>query len=292
MLLNGIFAPICTPFTGGGEVNYGALRDNLAKYNATGLRGYAVAGSTGEAAFLSRDEKLKLFEAVRAAADGKTLIAGTGVESVRETVRLIEDAAAIGYGAALVLTPHYYRGQMARPESQTAFFRAVADESPVPVLIYDFPQMTGIDLPVELVVELAAHPNIAGIKESSADLEKIGKLIASVPPGFQVLVGSSAKFHASLKLGAIGGILAIANAVPNAAQSIFTRFVAGDVAGSSEAQQRIVEAANVAPRYGIQGLKYAMDLKGYFGGPARLPLVPVGPREKTEIEELFRGLEG
>jgi 4-hydroxy-2-oxoglutarate aldolase len=288
--LNGVLAPICTPFAADGEINHPALRQNIARYNSSGLAGFVVAGSTGEAVLLGREEKLKLFQTVRETADGKLLIAGTGAESVRETLDLIQAAADLDYAAALVLTPHYYRGQMSRPETQVAFFRAVADSATIPVLIYDFPQMTGIDLPLEVVMQLSEHPNIVGIKESSADLDKIGSLRASLPGGFQVLVGASAKFHASLRLGVTGGILAIANAAPRSAQLVYDRYRSGDVAGSYEAQQQIVEAGAVAPRYGIQGLKYAMDLKGYFGGPARPPLLPLDAAQRAEIELLFRGV--
>jgi 4-hydroxy-2-oxoglutarate aldolase len=289
VLLNGILAPICTPFSADGEIDRAALRQNITKYNGTGLMGYVVGGSTGEAALLERNEKVRLFETARdSAAQDKVLIAGTASESVRETQALIGVAAAMGYRAALVITPHYYRGQMLRPESQITFFRTVADASVVPILIYNFPQMTGIDLHVDVVSQLADHPNIIGIKESSADIEKVASLTRGLPGSFQVLVGSSAKFHECLSLGAIGGILAIANAIPQCAQLIYDRYRKGDVEGSREAQKAIVEAAGVAPRYGIQGLKYGMDLKGYFGGPARLPLLPLDARQKSEIEELFR----
>jgi 4-hydroxy-2-oxoglutarate aldolase len=285
-------APICTPFAEDGEVHHAALERNIEQYRAAGLGGFVVAGSTGEAPFLSREERIHLMNTVCDAAPGSTLIAGVGVESVRETLHLIEAAAGMGYHGALVLTPHYYRAQMARPETQLAFFRAVADASKLPILIYDFPQMTGIDLPLEVVAELAAHPNIIGIKESSADLVKIASLTANLPAHFQILVGSSAKFHDCLRLGATGGILAIANAIPRATKLIYERYQAGDVAGSCDAQQQILQAAGVAPTYGIQGMKYAMDLKGFFGGPARLPLLPLNAQQKTEIEALFANISG
>ncbi len=150
-----------------------------------------------------------------------------------------------------------------------------------------FRKIPGIDLPLEAILELSEHPNIIGIKESSADLEKIARLTANLPAGFPVLVGSSAKFHDCLRLGATGGILAIANALPRATLLVYERYQAGDVEGSHEAQRRIVEAAGVAPRYGIQGLKYAMDLKGFYGGPARLPLLPLDAGQKAEIAALF-----
>ena len=270
-------------------MNYDALRHNVARYNGTALTGLVVAGSMGEAAFLSREERLQAFRTVRdEAADDRTLVAGAGVESVRETLRLIEDAARFGYDAALVVTPHYYRAQMSRPETQIAFYRAVADSSALPVLLYDFPQMTGIDLPVEAVAQLAEHRNIIGIKESSADLEKVACLTSVSSGDFQVLVGSSVQFHECLCLGAAGGILAIANAAPHSTQLIYDRYRSGDVQGSRDAQKTIAGAVGVGPRYGIPGLKYAMDLKGYWGGQARLPLLPLDAAQKAEIELLFR----
>jgi 4-hydroxy-2-oxoglutarate aldolase len=284
-------APICTPFAADGEFDRAALEQNLARYNATGLIGYVVAGSTGEAGLLNRDERLALFQTVRDnAKDGMTLLAGTGVESVRETLRMIESAARIGYHAALVITPHYYRAQMLRPESQLGFYRAVADASPLPVMIYDFPALTGIDLQVDWIRQLSEHPNIVGMKETSPDLDKLASLIANLPRSFHMMVGATGKFHESLALGAEGGILALANAVPHATQAIYDRYLAGDKHGSAEAQKIIVEASGVIARYGIQGLKHAMDLKGFYGGPARLPLLPLDDRQRAEVAELFRNI--
>lgn len=205
---------------------------------------------------------------------------------------MIRDAANLDYNATLVLTPHYFRAQMSQPETQLAFFRAVADSSPLPILVYNIPQMTGIDLPVELVISLSEHPNIIGLKESSADLEKIAALTSSLPKTFDIFVGASPKFHDCLRLGAKGGILAIANAAPSSTQLIYDRFQSGDIPGSHALQQQIAQAAGVAARYGIQGLKYAMDLKGYFGGPVRPPLLPLDAQQKAEIELLFRDVEG
>ncbi len=287
MRLNGVLAPICTPFSEDGELHHEALRANIAAYCDAGVAGFVVAGSTGEAPLLNVEEKLALFRTVREAAGERILLAGTGSESVRETVRLTAAAAKLGYHAALVITPHYFRAQMLRPESQVGFYRAVADASPLPILIYDFPQMTGIDLPLDVILQLCRHPNIAGIKESSADLEKIGSLTAALPPDFQILVGSSVKFHDCLRLGAIGGILAIANALPRATLEIYDRYQQHDLDGSRAAQQRVAAAAGVAPRYGIQGLKYGMDLKGLYGGPVRAPLLPLDEVQKGEIAALF-----
>jgi 4-hydroxy-2-oxoglutarate aldolase len=291
MQLNGVIPPICTPFEESGEVHYDALRQNIAGYIRAGLRSFVVLGSTGEAPMLSEDEKRQVLQVAREAADGCQLIAGTGVESVKETLALIHHAAALSYDAALVLTPHFYRSQMSRPESQVGFFRSVADSSPIPVLIYNFPQMTGIDLTIETVSQLSEHPNIVGIKESAPDLDRVEKLTKSLPVGFDVLVGASSKFHESLCLGAKGGIVAIANAAPRQTLQIYNCYQSGDLVGSCAAQRRIVNAADVAARYGIQGLKYAMDLMGYRGGRSRLPLLPLSAEQKVEIELLFVNLK-
>lgn len=290
MQLDGILPPITTPFEHNGEVHYTGLRQNLAKYRSAGLRGFVVAGSTGEAAMLGSQEKQKLFQAVRDSAEDSLLIAGVGSESVSETLALIRHISELKYAAALVLTPHYYRAQMLRPASQLTFFRAVADSSPLPILIYNYPQITGIDLPLDVVCELSEHPNIIGIKESSADLERIGKLASTLPSTFDVLVGASGKYHESLRLGVKGGILAVANTFPRLALLIHARYRSGDVSGSEILQKRIAEVASIPPRYGIQGLKYAMDLKGYFGGECRLPLLPPDEQTKVEIERMCSSL--
>lgn len=290
MQLTGVFAPICTPFNENGDVHHEALRQNIARYVRAGLQGFVVAGSTGEAPLLSVEEKRRLFQTVCEAADGSVLIAGVGAESVRDTIELIRHAAGLGYQLALVLTPHFYRSQMLRPETQAGFFRAVADSSPIPILIYSFPQMTGIDLALDVIVELAKHPNIVGIKESSADLDRIGKLVTALPAEFPVFVGASPKFHECLRLGASGGILAIANAAPRSARLIYDCYRSGNIEESAAYQRQIADAAGVAPRFGIQGLKYAMDLMGYFGGQARLPLLPLDAQQKAEIELIFRNV--
>ena len=288
---DGVFAPICTPFDTRGEVNVEALRQNMARYRAAGLTGYVVSGTTGEAPLLSKDEKRMMYGCVAEMAGDSVLIAGTASESVRETVALIEAAAELKYAAALVLTPSFYKVQMLRAETQVTFFRAVADASPLPVLIYNFPQMTGVDLPVEVVRELSEHENIAGIKESSGDIDKAGRLIFALPKGFDVLIGASPKFHACLCLGATGGILAGANILPRSSQTIYERYRAGDVAGSLALQQKVAEVTGIGARYGIQGVKYAMDLKGFYGGPSRLPLMPLGEGQRAEIEALVRDVD-
>src|SRR6266851_4787188 len=191
MKLQGIFSPITTPFNHQGELWKVKVEHNVTKWNLTGLAGYVVGGSTGESALLSKDEKIQLWEWVAEySTPDKILIAGTGAESVRNTVALTNRAAEIGYKAALVLTPHYYKNLFGRPEAQILFFGAVADQAKIPILIYNFPVNTGIDITVEAVAELSNHPNIIGIKDSSGNVEKVMQMGRETQPGFQVLVGS------------------------------------------------------------------------------------------------------
>ncbi len=176
MLLQGIFPPITTPFYPDGKVYYKKLEANVERYSKTPVAGIVALGSTGEAILLSDDERREVLKTTRdAAANHKVLIAGTGVESASETLRLTEYAASIGYDIAMVRTPHYYKGQM-KPANMLAFYRFVCDRSPLPVIIYNFPQATGYDIPAEVVIELADHPNLIGIKESSGDVEKVRKM--------------------------------------------------------------------------------------------------------------------
>lgn len=292
MKLQGIFAALTTSFDHEGKLYKAKVLHNVEKLNRIALGGYAVCGSTGETPFLNFDERMQLLEWVRGAADeNKTLIAGVGAESVLETIRIANRAADLGYQAALTLMPFYYRSHMHRPETQALFFRAVADGSKIPVLLYNIPQVTGYDLPVDTIAALAEHPNIAGMKDSSGNLEKLEQTVKAVKPGFQVLSGSSMNFGTGLRKGAVGAILAIANAIPYACVTVWEAFRTREHEAAEDWQARILPASKIiATKYGIPGLKYAMDLNGYYGGPPRLPFVPPCAEAKTEIERAFDGL--
>jgi 4-hydroxy-2-oxoglutarate aldolase len=292
MRLQGIFPALTTCFDHEGKLYKTKILHNVSKLNQIALSGYAVCGSTGETPLMNTAERIQVMEWVReASADGKTLIAGVGAESVRETVCLANRAAEAGYQAALVLTPHYYRNQMQRPEIQALYFRAVADQSKLPVLLYNVPSVTGYDLPVETVAELSHHPNITGMKDSSGDMQKLSELVKAVKPGFQVLTGSGPKLSEALDLGARGGILAIANALPYACVTIWEAFRRRENEAARDWQGRILKASQLVPaKHGVAGLKYAMDLNGYYGGPPRLPLAPPSAEARSEIEAAFEGL--
>ncbi len=355
MLLHGIFPPITTPFYPDGNVYFKKIESNVERYSRTPCAGIVALGSTGEAILLSDQERRDVLKSTReAAAPNKVLIAGTGSESAIETLRLTEYAAELGYDIAMVRTPHYYKKQMTAA-SILAFYRTVADRSPLPVIIYNFPQATGYDIPAELVIELAGHPNLIGIKESSGDVEKVRTMVEgtrhvqrsvtvtetfdAVTPrmieaatagssgdggelvqvgmlagsgsslgkpssaavtvvgkmktrqkeaGFQVLVGAAQKLHPSLDAGAVGAILAFACIAPTSCYEIYAAWKEGDAELARLKQERIADAAQrVVGDLGIPGVKYGMDFNGYFGGPARLPLLTLTGEGKSEIERLL-----
>jgi 4-hydroxy-2-oxoglutarate aldolase len=294
MKLQGIYPPIATPFDYDGNIYKAKVRHNIEKWNLTALSGYVVSGSTGESVYLTTEEKQKLWEWVAEyAGSGKLLMAGTGMESVRETVALTNIAADLGYGAAMVRTPHYYKNLVNNAAAQTLYFRAVADQSRIPIMIYNWPQATGVDIPVEAVVALSEHPNVIAIKESSGNLEKVMQMIREVKPGFQVLVGSAPTLWPSFVVGAVGAVLAFANAAPYSTITIWEAHRTREAEAAQDWQNRIGRASwLVTVKYGIPGLKHAMDLNGYYGGPCRLPLSPLTPDAKREIEEAFRDLKG
>ena len=326
MFLQGVFPAITTPFYPDGRIYFRKLEHNVGKYSLTDIAGFVVLGSTGEVVMLSDAEQRDVLrEAIEAVAPGKIMIAGTGAESVRGTLEKTEVAAELGYDAALVRTPHYYKSQMT-PAVMLNFYRAVADRSPLPVLIYSVPPFTGYDIPTELVRELADHPNIIGIKESSGSVEKIQQLAeqtsharktlpvsvrraksngafvsiggtsAAVTErtqevGFQILAGAAQKLLPSLEAGAAGGVLAFANVAPVTCAKIHAAFRAGDAEAAKAEQERIIgPAMRIAVQLGISGVKYGMDFNGYYGGTPRLPLLPVSAEMRSEIEVLLADL--
>ena len=357
MFLHGIFPPISTPFYPDGSIYRRKLEQNVEHYSRTPTAGIVVLGSTGEAILLSGDEQREVLKtAIDAAANEKVMIAGTGIESAIETLRLTEYAASLGYDVAMVRTPHYYKSQMANPANMLAFYRFVCDRSPLPVIIYNFPPATGYDIPAELVIELAEHPNLIGIKESSGSIEKVQKMVegtrhiqrkatvtetfsavtgrmlkaAETPAsteggalvsiggpatdaapkpssaavkvvgslktrqkevGFQVLVGAAQKLAPSLDAGAVGAILAFADCAPTACYEIYAAWKDGDAKLAQEKQERIAKAAvRIVGELSIPGMKYAMDFNGLYGGPPRLPLLPLNGEQKAEVENLLENI--
>ncbi|HWR52310.1 MAG TPA: dihydrodipicolinate synthase family protein [Bryobacteraceae bacterium] len=293
MKLHGIYPPITTPFDHEGNVYKAKVRHNIDKWNLTGLSGYVVGGSTGESVMLTAQEKLELWALIaECAAPEKLLIAGTGVESVRETVCLTNAAADMGYKAAMVRTPHYYKNLLNNPAAQMLYYRAVADQAKIPLIIYNWPQATALDISAEAVIELSHHPNITGIKESSGNIEKTMKIVRESKAGFNVLVGSAPTLWPSFMVGAVGAVLAYANAAPYSTIALYEAVRTREYEAARDWQNRIAQAAVlVTTKHGIPGLKYAMDLNGYYGGPPRLPLTVPSPAAKQEIEAAFKDLK-
>jgi 4-hydroxy-2-oxoglutarate aldolase len=289
---SGVFAALTTQYAHDGSVSLADLKHNVHRYNQTDLAGYVALGSTGESVLLTREEMDGILITVKeAAAKTKTLLAGTGAESTAETIERTKRAAELGYDAALVKTPHYYKPAY-KPDVLIAHFRRVADESPIPVMLYSIPQFTGITLGVGEVVALSEHPNIMGIKDSSGNVQGIGEIIGAVPPAFQVLVGSAASLYPSMAIGARGGILALACALPEKCVALFELIRQGHHERARELQSILARASKlIVSEMGIAGVKHAMDQRGYRGGVPRLPLLPLHHEQKKRLIEFLANLE-
>ena len=287
MKLSGVIPPITTPFEKG-NLALDRLKENFNKWNKTGLSGYLVLGSNGEAVYLNEKEKMKVMEASRESIpESKVMIVGTGAESTQETIRFTHQAAKIGANFGLVVTPSYFKGSM-RPQILYDHFIAVAESSRIGILLYNVPQFTGINLDAEVVAKLSFHPNIVGIKDSSGNIGQLNDIIHLSRKGFVVFVGSAPVFFPALCIGAAGGILAVANVAPEECVRILSLYHQGKMAEATASQNRLTPLAKaVTVKYGIGGLKMAMDLTGYFGGNPRLPLKRPGKETEEELKKLL-----
>ncbi len=291
MTIRGVLAPIPTPFTDDEAIDLAAWGANIDRWMDTPLLGLVVLGSTGEAPFIDDDEADRLIREARGRVPrDRLLIAGTGRQSTRAAIAASRRAADAGAEAVLVRTPSYFKKQL----TTAAFVRhyaAVADASPVPVILYNFSALTGVTLPVEAVVELVDHPNIIGLKESGPDMGYVGDLIGVARDGFNVLVGSAPTFYASLALGASGGILALACAIPDACVRIYEHAAAGRHEEARALQRQVIPLARlVTSAHGIPGLKAALGELGYVGGRPRRPLEPVGADAAAAIRRQIEQL--
>lgn len=285
----GVFPPIPTPFDADGELNLKALAANMEWWNRFPLAGYVVLGSNGEMPYLSESEKVTYFEAIRKLIPaGKLFMAGCALESAHSTIGLVKKAAAIGADVALIISPCYYKSQMTMAALKE-YYKRVADASPLPVSVYNMPANTGVDMTADLVVELSQHPNILGVKDSSGNLAKLGQIIKSARPGFQVLAGSAGFLYPALGLGAIGGVLALANIAPQQCCDILGLFKNGKLEDARELQLRMI-APNMAvtAQFGVPGLKAAMEMVGLYGGKPRSPMQPLGDAERTKLQGILK----
>ena len=286
--IGGVMIPTTTPFDPvTGEVDLVALLDNVRGWAATGVRGMVIGGSTGEAVFLDEAERDACWDVVGGALpDGMLLVAGTGAESLRATLRLTRMAAERGADAVLVQPPAFYRGAMSDAVVRDHYL-AVAEASPVPVIVYQVPtRFSTLDFPAGLVAELSTHGNIVGIKDSRGRLELVGELVAQCARGFQVLVGSGNLLYGALETGAVGGILGVANLAPRESALLHARYAAGDRAGAGALQERIGPLHNtIVGGMGVAGVKCGLDLLGYHGGAPRSPLRPLPDTRRDEVAD-------
>lgn len=288
--LRGVFAPVVTTFGDRDEaVKLEPFATNLRAYAAAGLSGIVVCGSTGEAALLDEDERRSLVEtARRELPSDMTLIVGTGAESTRQCVQRCRVARDHGAHAVLVVAPHYYSSAMT-PAALEGHYRRVADESPLPVLLYNIPKYMHFALEPDLIARLSTHDNIVGMKDSAGDLTKLAGYLQSQRDDFTVLTGHGGTFAEALELGVKGGILAISLFAHELTLEIFDRNVSGDLEASREAQRAAKPlAAEIIARMGVAGVKAAMDRVGLAGGRVRMPLVPLSPEDEARVDVLLR----
>mgnify|MGYP006282269433 CR=1 FL=1 len=282
--LKGLYPPLPTSFDDHEELNVSAIRENIDKLCKYDLSGILVLGSNGELVMLSKEEKRKVYEIARQSIPkDKIMIAGTGAQSTRETTELTQIAADCGADAVLVLSPSYYKGQMNR-EALVKFYHDIAEQSAVPVIIYNMPANSGLDMDADTINKAAEHDNVIGLKDSGGNLVKMAAIINSAKPGFQVLAGSASFLLPALSIGAVGGILALANIAPDLCLDIYKSFVQGNMDNARKVQLQAVELNTaVTRRWGVPALKAAMDHLGLYGGPVRKPLLPVNDEIKKEL---------
>lgn len=287
--IGGILVPAVTPFDDrGGDVDLAGFAENMSRWAEAGVHGFVIGGSTGEAVLLDEDERCATWNVARRTCPGRLLVGGTGAESLRATLRLTEKASGLGCDAVLVQPPAFYKGAMT-PEVLRDHYCAVADRSPVPVVVYQAPtRFSTLDFPTGLVAEFAQHENVAGIKDSRGKLDLAAELAAGAGPNFQVVVGSGSLLHAALEAGAAGGILGVANLAPRECVRIYERFRAGDAQGAGAAQEIVAPLHDgIVGGMGVPGVKRGLDVLGLRGGAPRAPLRPLPARRRGELSALL-----
>ncbi|CAG5118350.1 unnamed protein product [Candidula unifasciata] len=288
--ISGIYPPIPTPFNEDESIAYDKLEFNMKKWNKIPFKGYVVQGSTGECCFLNMDERIQVVkEVVRLAGPDKLVIAGSGCESTRETIWLSQKVAEVGAKAVMVVNPYYFKTNM----NQAAFlahYTKVADQSPIPIILYNIPSNTGIDIPPEVVIKLAKHPNIIGMKDSGGDIVRIAALVfATASDDFQILSGSAGFLLPAYAVGCVGGICGLANMLGEEVCKLSELSKSSDIKAARELQLRIVGPnACVTRRFGVPGMKASMDWFGYYGGPLRSPLLSLSSSEEEVVKQAFQ----
>ena len=286
--LAGLFPPIPTPFKANGEVGYDHLDSNLRQWNQEPLAGYVLGGSNGEYVLLTPEERVETVRVARGTVPAdRLLVAGSAMESTRATIDLTRRMAEAGADVALVVTPSYYKARM-NTAALEHHYRQVADASPIPIVLYNVPANTGLDMPAQTVINLATHPNIIGLKESGGDVTKIGFMVQETPDDFQILAGSAGFLLGALAVGAVGAGSALANIAASPLARMMGCFQRGDMAEARKLQLPLIEANTaITSRFGVPGLKAAMDMLGYYGGPLRSPLLPLSNEDQAALRKVL-----
>ncbi len=286
----GIFPPLATPFVGD-EISLEKFKENIQKYNSFDLSGFVILGTSGENVLLSGEESEKLVQAGKeASSKGKKIIIGTGLESTKMTIEFTNRMADLDIDAAMVRTPSYFKSRMNR-EALKKHFLLIADKSKVPVIIYNNPRVLGVSVDQKLLVELSKHPNIVGIKDSSGDLSFLAETISLLDSDFSFLMGAGSVILPGLRLGASGGILAIAGIAPAQCAELYNLYLEGKMDEALKLQLDLAPLNRaVVQVFGIPGLKYSLDMIGYYGGPCRLPLLPLDDESKKEMNAVLSKL--
>lgn len=286
---NGILPPVTTPFDAKGQVDFEGLRHNVARYNETGLVGYVALGSNGEAAHLTIEEQTRVIETIkRAALPHQTIVAGVNELSTRAAITAAQRAADVGADIALVVTPYFYKSRMTQA-ALAAHFIAVADASPIPVFIYNVPQNTGVIIDPVTIADLAAHANIAGVKDSSGNFGALADTLRRAPAGFKVMIGNGGILYPGLLMGAAGAILAVACAEPRTCVKLYDAVTANDHGLARDLQNRLAPLSQIVTAgLGVAALKTAMELNGFVGGHPRAPLVPLSETERERVRAVMR----
>ena len=287
--LKGIFPPLPTSFDSNEELATDKMKENIKKLCYFDLSGFLVLGSNGELVHLNDDEKEKIYHETRQAIPSdKIMLAGTGCQSTRQTIELTQKAAKAGADAALVLNPSYYKGLMDK-EALTKHYFAVADASLIPVIIYNMPANSGLDMDVETIVTLSQHENVVGLKDSGGNIAKMGEVREYASTDFQILAGSAGFLLPALSVGAVGGILALANIAPKHCIDIYQNFIDDKIEFARKKQVKVIKLNNfVTRKHGVPALKKAMDILGFYGGPSRKPLLSVNEEIKVQLQNLLK----
>ena len=286
--IKGVIPPMITPFKENGDVDYDGFISNVQKWNNDKLAGYLVIGSNSETVYLNEEEKLELIKhTVQNAAPGRFVMAGTGLESTRETIKLTNKAAKLGATSALVLTPFYYNAAMTT-KAMINYFTTVADHSDIPVLLYNVSKFTGINLSAEAIATLSKHSNIVGMKDSNGDVPQLATFLRVADPSFQIMTGTYSAWYPALALGITGIVSAMANCCPNEITETMELFDAGKLEESMALYQRMFPVNGaVTGAFGVAGLKFATDYAGYTGGYVRSPMIDSSDEEKVKLTAIL-----